>query len=265
MNDPRVPYDPDETVRHSGPGAAPVPVPVPAPGGPEPGPGSPADEYSATVLGSHWFERPVDETVPDRDADAAPGGPGGEVVPDRVEGEVLRFGPGVTAAALGSGGAPSLTTRMIWHGTLPGADPGTAPPPPRRPGVLRVLRRYALALVVLLAVLGYLGWQRFGPPLSLRETAVTAPREPLACDATADVVGVVRTNGRPGTITYRWDRSDGSTSGLLRERVARGQREATLHLLWTFHGRGTHQAAATLVITSPAGATATGRFVYRCA
>ncbi|MFE2248490.1 hypothetical protein [Streptomyces lavendulae] len=41
------------------------------------------DDYSATVLGSHWF------TGPPTPEDAAP---------DRVEGSVLRFGPGVTAA-----------------------------------------------------------------------------------------------------------------------------------------------------------------------
>lgn len=42
------------------------------------------DDYSATVLGSHWFSGPP-----------APAEP---VAPDRVEGSVLRFGPGVTAA-----------------------------------------------------------------------------------------------------------------------------------------------------------------------
>lgn len=41
------------------------------------------DDYSATVLGSHWFSGPPPAT---------------EVAPDRVEGSVLRFGPGVTAA-----------------------------------------------------------------------------------------------------------------------------------------------------------------------
>ncbi|MFI8291601.1 hypothetical protein ACIGBL_20935 [Streptomyces sp. NPDC085614] len=251
MNDPRVPYDSEETVRRSASDPADGPAEGPAPGsaagpasGPASGPEAGVEEYSATVLGSHWFERPAEE-----------------VAPDRVEGEVLRFGPGVTAAALRRGGGTSTTAEMIWHGTLPGAG-GAAPPPPRRRP--RALSRYALAAVVLLAVLGYLGWQRLGPTVSVHRVTVTAPRETLGCDATADVVAVVATDGRPGTISYRWERSDGTTSGPLREVLTRGQREARLHLLWTFHGPGSHEATATLVITSPAGSTTTGNFRYRC-
>ncbi|MZE55235.1 hypothetical protein GTY86_28965, partial [Streptomyces sp. SID5770] len=76
------------------------------------------DDYSATELGSHWFQGPDPE-------------------PDRREGEVLRFGPGVTAAAARrTGNTP--TAVEIWHGTLPG-NPPPRPARPRRP------RRYALA------------------------------------------------------------------------------------------------------------------------
>jgi hypothetical protein len=91
----------------------------------------------------------------------------------------------------------------------------------------------------------------------------TDPAGP-ACDGTADVVGVVRTNGEPGTIDYRWLRSDGTTSGTLREKVTQGRREVRLHLLWTFHGQGSHQARAELEITSPAAHTASARFTYDC-
>jgi hypothetical protein len=37
-----------------------------------------------------------------------------------------------------------------------------------------------------------------------------------------------------------------------------------LHLLWTFHGQGSHQARAELEITSPAAHTASARFTYDC-
>lgn len=188
------------------------------------------DDYSATVLGSHWFSGPP----------VAP-----EVAPDRVEGSVLRFGPGVTAA-------------------LPAPFPvtGTAPPARSRRGA--GLRRYTLAAVVLLAVLAYLGWQRFGPALEVRDVAVTTGPEGPACDAAADVVAVVRTNGRPGTLTYRWLRSDGTRSEQLTERVPRGQREARLHLLWTFRGAGTYPARAELELLSPPRRTAAVEFTYRC-
>lgn len=190
------------------------------------------DDYSATVLGSHWFSGP----------------PAGAetVVPDRVEGSVLRFGPGVTAA-------------------MPAPFPVTAAvAAPHRRRRAAGLRRYTLAALVLAAVLGYLGWQRFGPALEVREVAVTTdPRGP-SCDATADVVAVVGTNGRPGTLTYRWVRSDGTRSEQLTERVPRGQREARLHLLWTFKGAGSHPARAELQLLSPGQRTAAVDFTYRC-
>ncbi|MFD9353057.1 hypothetical protein [Streptomyces sp. NPDC060031] len=187
------------------------------------------DDYSATVLGSHWFSGPPQ---PD------------DVVPDRVEGSVLRFGPGVTAA-------------------MPAPFPLTGPaaPRPRRGGGLR---RYALAAAVLLAVLAYLGWQRYGPSIGVRDVAVsTDPRGP-SCDAAADVVAVVRTNGRPGVLTYRWVRSDGTRSAQLTERVPSGQHEARLHLLWTFQGTGTYPARAELQLISPEPRTAAVEFTYRC-
>uniref|UniRef100_A0AAU2JHM3 Ig-like domain-containing protein n=1 Tax=Streptomyces sp. NBC_00049 TaxID=2903617 RepID=A0AAU2JHM3_9ACTN len=187
------------------------------------------DDYSATVLGSHWISGPP---VPQ------------PAVPDRVEGSVMRFGPGVTAA-------------------LPAPFPVSAVTVPRRrPGA--GLRRYALAAVVLAAVLAYLGWQRFGPALEVREVAVATDPKGPSCDSTADVVAVVRTNGRPGTLTYRWLRSDGTRSEQLTERVPRGGKEARLHLLWTFQGAGTYPAKAELELVSPERHTASVEFTYRC-
>lgn len=244
------------------------------------------DDYSATVLGSHWITGPhqdpagtrrlaapgedvtrreeapsqedvtlredetlqEDETLregvtPPEDPTRPPVTPGGGARPDRVEGSVLRFGPGVTAAL-----------------PLPfPLDP--APSPLRRTGEWR---RYTLAAVVLLAVLVYLGWRHYGPALEVRDvTVATDPKGP-ACDTTADVVAVVGTNGRAGVLTYRWLRSDGTRSAQLTERVPSGQHEARLHLLWTFQGAGTYPAKAELQLVSPAQRTAAAEFTYRC-
>ncbi|MFF8513194.1 hypothetical protein ACF064_34550 [Streptomyces sp. NPDC015492] len=197
------------------------------------------DDYSATELGSHWFERPA----PD-------------IEPDRVEGDVLRFGPGVTAvAARRAENTPTST--LGWHAALPGA-----PPPASRPRRLPLW--YVPAALILVAVLFLLSWQEFGPQVTVRSVAVTAPGPALACDGTADVVGIVRADGRPGTLTYRWERSDGTRSGTLREPLSRGQEEARLRLLWTLHGPGFHRAVARLVITSPTAHTAEGTFTYSC-
>ncbi|MET7617564.1 hypothetical protein [Streptomyces sp. NPDC005408] len=265
MNDPRVPYEPQdrapevddgvETVRacHAVE-AVEVVEAVEAVEAVE------SDGYSATALGSHWFERPDAQPEPDTATvvqDEAPT----SVAPDRVEGEVLRFGPGVTAAALHRNRGNN-TTAAIWHGTLPGQPVGPQPPPERRRSGLR---RYALAGTVLLAVLAFLAWQRYGPALAVKSATVQATAQALGCGSTADIVGVLATNGRPGTVTYRWERSDGTTSGLLREKLTRGQKQARLHLLWTFQGRGDYLASAELRIVSPTRHTATERFTYHCA
>ncbi|MBT2365478.1 hypothetical protein J7E88_09130 [Streptomyces sp. ISL-10] len=258
---------------------------------PRPGPGQGGagdEEYSATALGSHWFEHPehpehpeprdavdtptavlghslpdatavLGHSLPDATAVLADPLPGArDAVPDRAEGDVLRFGPGVTAAVRRQDGAP--TNVDIWHGTLAGQSGSGGPP--RRRG--RALRRSAPVVLALLAVLAFLAWQRFGPGVSVRGVAVRTPADGPGCDGTADVVGVVRTDGRPGTLTYRWLRGDGTTSGPLHEKVTRGQQQARLHLRWTFHGRGEYHAHAELEVMSPSRHTASARFVYAC-
>ncbi|MFJ5775382.1 hypothetical protein [Streptomyces sp. NPDC093094] len=224
------------------------------------------DEYSATVLASHWIQRPdrqdtVEETVQDTDrqdtlkvtdtatdtvraTDTVVDPPS----PDRVEGTVLRFGPGVTAA--------------VAERTL--RQPAPAVPsaaPPRR----RLLRRHALPAVVLLCVLAFLAWQRLGPSVQVRSVTVAAGPAVLGCDTTAEIVARLVTDGRPGTITYRWIRSDGTSSGVLRERVARGQREARVRLRWTFEGEGRLVGRADLRILTPDPRTVTARLTYDCA
>ncbi|WSQ06601.1 hypothetical protein OG604_01835 [Streptomyces sp. NBC_01231] len=215
------------------------------------------DEYSATVLASHWFQRPEPEATlvgpPSTEIWPTPVAPSAAptpttppTLPDRSEGTVLRFGPGVTAAVA-----------HRTHSTLPTVPPPLAPP-------RRRLRRHALPALVLIAVVAFLTWQRLGPSVAARTVAVTARPTVLGCDDTADIVALVITNGRPGTLSYRWTRSDGTASGVLREVVTRGQRQARLHLLWTFQGKGHYTAQAELRLLSPTHRTATTHFTYDC-
>ncbi|QYX82628.1 hypothetical protein [Streptomyces akebiae] len=205
-------------------------------------------EYSATVLASHWIQRPepdetlVEETVEQRSRSTMNGSP----PPDRIEGTVLRFGPGVTSAVA-----------QRTHRTLP------ALPPPRAPRRRR-LRRHALPALVVLGVLAFLAWQRVGPPLKVGTVTVTARPAALECEGTADIVGVVATNGRPGTFSYRWVRSDGTKSQVLKEVMVQGQRQARVHLRWTFQGKGHRTAQAELRILSAGPHTAGTRFTYDC-
>ncbi|MCZ0978311.1 hypothetical protein O1L60_00985 [Streptomyces diastatochromogenes] len=115
------------------------------------------DAYSATHLGSHWFEGPAPPPCP------------------------TAWRARCCASARSDRGrrAPRRehpTAAQIWHGTLPGA------PPPRRPRSRWPLR-YAPAAVLLLAVLALLAWRAYGPRLSVRDVAVTAPRRRSAATA----------------------------------------------------------------------------------
>jgi hypothetical protein len=202
-------------------------------------------EYSATVLASHWIQRPGADGTPGEQG-ATEKAPAPPTPPDRVEGTVLRFGPGVSAAV-----------HHRTHRTLPAVPP---PPAPRE----RRLRRHALPALVVLCVLAFLAWQRLGPPLAVSTMSVTARPTSLGCDGTADLVALVTTNGRPGTLSYRWVRSDGTASGVLKEVLAPGQRQARLHLRWTFQGTGHRTARAELRILSGAPRTGTTGFTYAC-
>ncbi|MEV6385684.1 hypothetical protein AB0M31_40460 [Streptomyces sp. NPDC051773] len=212
-----------------------------------------APEYSATVLASHWIQRPetddtlAEATLPEKTGEQpSVAAVNGSTPPDRVDGTLLRFGPGVTNVVA-----------QRTHRTLPALPPT---PVPRR----RRLRRHALPALVLLCVLAFLAWQRLGPPLEIDTVTVTARPTALGCDSTADIVAVVATNGRPGTFSYRWIRSDGTRSGVLEEVVVRGQRQARVHLRWTFQGKGHRTARAELRVLTADPHTAGTRFTYDC-
>ncbi|WP_371477285.1 hypothetical protein [Kitasatospora sp. NBC_00315] len=160
-----------------------------------------------------------------------------------ADGELRRFGPGIPAAAA-----------AVWHG-------GGEPERPRRRKRLRIV----VGLLLLLVVLALLAWRRYSPPLAVTGvTVTTAPAGP-GCDGTAVVKATVATNGHAGTVRYRWQRSDGTSSGELSQSVPRGSGQADLVLRWTFDGHGTMQATATVEILAPGQQrSAAATFTYSC-
>lgn len=223
-------------------------------------PGAPSgdDEYSATVLASHWIQRPGSPDTT-RDSDALPSDtpaldgssrtrtPAEATVsdtpPDRVEGTLLRFGPGVNADTVRrSAAAP-------------------APVPVRH---RRTWRRHVLPAVVVLALVAFLLWQRSEASVGVDGVTVSALPSSPGCGETADVTATVGTDGRAGELTYRWVRGDGTSSKVLREEVTRGQKRARLHLLWTFQGEGRYTARAELRLLSPVRRTAGTELTYHC-
>ncbi|MEU2158319.1 hypothetical protein ABZ532_25470 [Streptomyces sp. NPDC019396] len=118
--------------------------------------------------------------------------------------------------------------------------------------------------LLLTAVAGVILWQRDTRELAITQVTVSAQPTELGCDRAATVVAVITTNGAAGTIRYQWIRSDGTTSGELRQTVRDGQGEVTLPMYWTFHGRGTREARAVVGVLTPTAHTASASFTYRC-
>lgn len=172
-------------------------------------------------------------------------------------GEYLRFGPGVPVPVTTS---PDMTQAIAaWHGETKPADDDASPRRRRR-----WLLSWLLPLLVLIAVIAILLWQRSGSQLSVTDAAVHAASPTLTCDGTANVAATMHTNGATGTITYRWRRSDGTVSDALRQQVTKGSTNVQVVLLWSFHGQGSMNATATLEVLSPSQITASTTFVYTC-
>lgn len=173
--------------------------------------------------------------------------------------EAHHFGPGVPTLA----GTTDDRVASVWHGTVSlDAQPGNVARRLRPRG--RVLGGWLLPVVVLIAVLAYLAWQRYSPALAV--TGATVHTDPAGpdCDGTATVTGTLITNGLAGTVEYRWKRSDGTVSHTLQQHVAPGTHRTDVVLRWAFDGRGTMRATATLEVLSPDPTAASATFRYAC-
>ncbi|MCX4908956.1 hypothetical protein [Streptomyces sp. NBC_00878] len=187
-------------------------------------------------------------------AEGAEGAGGSE----RSEGET-RFGPGVPGARGGTGDRAA----DVWRGIVtPGAlgAPGT----PARRRRRRGLWPFLLVLAVVVAVvIGIRFWMSAEPPLDVSDVLVETPTVDR-CAKTVVITGVVSTNGSSGTVDYRWKRSDGTTSGVLHQQVGKNAGRFEAVLRWSFDGRGTVKATATLEVLSPNPKTASADFTYDC-
>ncbi|MGW1066197.1 hypothetical protein ACWD4F_16975 [Streptomyces aureus] len=194
----------------------------------------------ATVLGKrHRSPAEPLQATPDP---VGEGGDGGEIL--------LRFGPGVPLE-------DRDRLRAQWS---------TAPPVPSDSRPRRRRRRAWIATTTFLAVAAVLLWLLLRPSPAPTVTAVEvrAPAGRLHCGQTADLVGVVTTDGSGGAVTYHWLRSDGHDSGELVRMARKGERRVTVHLRWTVRGPGSFRGTARLRVaqqSEPAEAEATFRYV----
>ncbi|MFF5713169.1 hypothetical protein [Streptomyces sp. NPDC012756] len=206
----------------------------------EPAPLDVAPDARDTVLGKRHRTAPATPLTPTLD--------GGEEA-DEI---VLRFGPGVPRSE-------EEALRALWEAPAP------APAPVRR----RRRRAGRLVAAGALAVVAVVLWLLLRPTPGPAVTAVrvTAPPQRLTCGGTADVTGVVTTDGHAGPFKYRWLRSDGQRSEVLTRTARGGEHEVAVHLRWTVRGPGRFQGTAHLQVLRPGTPPleAEAAFTYACA
>ncbi|MGW2724852.1 hypothetical protein [Streptomyces sp. NPDC001492] len=180
--------------------------------------------------------------------------------PSEATGAQTRFGPGVPGAP----GTDDNRATGLWRGTVtPEVASGVTARRPR-PRWRRELRFLLVVVAVVVAVvLAMRSCTAAGPPLKVLDATVTAP-EVGHCAKTVVVTGVLRTDGRPGTVDYRWKRSDGTASAVLHQDVGRNVKSSKVVLRWSFDGHGSMKATATLEVLSPDRVTASTSFRYAC-
>ncbi|MGW5463860.1 hypothetical protein [Streptomyces sp. NPDC003996] len=163
---------------------------------------------------------------------------------------LLRFGPGVPLE-------DQDALRARWRTE---AAATTSPRSRRR-------RRGWIVTTAVVAIAAVLLWLllRPAPAPAVVAVRVQAPAGPLHCDQTADLIGVVTTDGHGGPVTYRWLRADGQDSGELVRTAHRGERQVRVHLRWTVRGSGRFRGTARLRIShQSAPMEAKASFTYFC-
>ncbi|MFI6491115.1 hypothetical protein [Streptomyces sp. NPDC050564] len=165
-------------------------------------------------------------------------------------GILLRFGPGVPVEE-----QDVLRDRWRTEAAIPAS-------PRSRRG-----RRGWIVTTAVVTIAAVLLWLllRPAPAPEVVSVRVEAPAGPLHCGQTADLIGVVTTDGQGGPVTYQWLRADGQDSGELVRTAHRGERRVRVHLRWTVRGPGRFRGTARLRIAhQPSPMEAKASFAYVC-
>ncbi|WP_371666692.1 hypothetical protein [Streptomyces sp. NBC_00289] len=158
-----------------------------------------------------------------------------------------------------SSSARDLEYNLDYRFRVPGQKcPASASQP------FRYGRKWLLPGIVLLAVVAYFAWSRYTNLTDIASVTVRASPAKVTCDETIKVIGLVKTNGDPGIISYRWLRSDGTHSATLREYIAWGTRQTEVSMHWAVEGRGSFRATATLELLPPTPMSARITIPYSC-
>ncbi|GHE14408.1 hypothetical protein [Streptomyces alanosinicus] len=218
-----------------------------------PGPHPPAIADQLTTVG-----RARRSTAPDTQATVL-GKRNRVTLPPVAAGEdsggiLLRFGPGVPVEE-----QDVLRARWRTEASVP------ASPRSRRGRRGWIVTTAVTTAIVAIAVVLLWLLLRPAPAPAVVAVRVQAPAGPLHCGQTADLIGVITTDGHGGPVTYRWLRADGQDSGELVRTAHRGERRVRVHLRWTVRGPGRFRGTARLRIAHrPAPMEAEASFTYVC-
>ena len=153
--------------------------------------------------------------------------------------------------------------RPIPTPPVPGAPAGSRSP---RIGARRLGVVVALSLAVVGIGIGAALMSRSGPPLAVTGVDVAAEPATGSCPrAEFAFTARIRTNGSPGTISFRWRRPDGDLLAPRDVEVSQGQTSVTARLDFTLRGRAPLTGDAVLEVLSPGDARGRQGLTYTCA
>lgn len=241
---------PDPVASHDADGSEvtqPMVRPVPATRRQFPVPDDPPPHPPTQVS---WPYQPPDTVPPHPPTQAASPYQSTNTIPPRSLPEIMRYGPGVPAAA-----QARQVAERAWRA-------GATATPARRPRRLRRLLGSALT-VILLAACGVLLYLRFHhAPFHVTGVAITQPTR-FTCGV--NVTGRISTNGAAGTVSYQWVITPGREPPQpLNSSVIAGQHAAYVTDTLSGSGWGGAPETVTLQVLGPDLQTASTTVVVRC-
>jgi hypothetical protein len=156
-------------------------------------------------------------------------------------------------------------------GSVPQAAPARANAVPEWPAVRpaprsRPVWRGVVSTLITAAIVAGVGvylWEREHQTLKITGVDVTAAKQSVGCNGTADIIGTITTNGHGGRITYQWVHGT-TTDPTLVANDASGSDTVQVRLQWAFHGKGTGRAVAELRVLTPQSDEGSITFPYSC-
>jgi hypothetical protein len=173
--------------------------------------------------------------------------------------EIVRYGPGIPAAALVSQAGPAQavpTAEQVWRAGLPGGGPR------RQESLFLRVAGAALTAILLIASVVVIYLRLHHAPFAVTGVAIT---QQVKTGCTVDVTGRLGTTGGAGTVSYEWTfQPQVETPQVLSQSVAAGQTSVYVAAAVEGQGHGTITQTATLRVLGPGQGSASAHIVISC-